>query len=144
MDTPGWLGRNLEDFPRVLNALSLDMKEHKPFPTVLPVEILYPSDFTPNNSPEQIQAMKDFLSDITAATDSTWRSVSIKDDWRRTAPVDEKDLNQYLYYVRLSFSSYISRWLRLRQQATAGFMLPTIPSINSDMTMKNLTVIVRL
>jgi len=109
MDTPGWLGRNLEDFPRVLNALSLDMKEPRPYPTALPVEILYPSDFTPDNSPEQIQAMKDFLSDITAATGTTWRNVSIKDDWRRTAPVDEKDLNQYLYYVSSSLVSYTSR-----------------------------------
>jgi hypothetical protein len=109
MDTPGWLGRNLEDFPLVLNALSLDIKEPRPNSTALPVEILYPSDFTPDNSPDQTQAMKDFLSDITAATGSTWRKVSIKDDWRRTAPVDEKDLNQYLYYVSLSLVLYTSR-----------------------------------
>jgi Asp-tRNA(Asn)/Glu-tRNA(Gln) amidotransferase A subunit family amidase len=109
MDTPGWLGRNLEDFPLVLNALSLDIKEPRPNSTALPVEIQYPSDFTPDNSPEQTQAMKDFLSDITAATGSTWRKVSIKDDWRRTAPVDEKDLNQYLYYVSLSLVLYTSR-----------------------------------
>lgn len=79
------------------------------FPTALPHEILYPSDFTPDESPEQIQAMEDFLSDITAATASTWRKVSIKDDWWRTAPVDETDLNQYLYYVSSSLVSYASR-----------------------------------
>ncbi len=106
MDTPGWLGRNLEDFPRVLSALSLDVKKTQQFPVTLPLEILYPSDFVPNDSPEQIQAMKDFLSDITIATGSTWHKVSINDDWRRTAPVDEKDLNQYLYNVCSLLVSY--------------------------------------
>jgi hypothetical protein len=109
MDTPGWFGRNLEDFPHVLSALSLDMKEPRSFPRALPIEILYPSDFTPENSPEPKKVMKDFLSDITAAIGSTWRKMSIKDDWRRTALADEKDLNQYLYYVSSLLVSYASR-----------------------------------
>lgn len=102
MDTPGWLGRNIEDFPRVLATLSLDMKQPQTSPTSLPVEVLYPGDFVPEDSPEQTHAMENFLSDITSATGGTWRKVSIKDDWQMTAPVDEKDLDQYLYHVSSS------------------------------------------
>jgi hypothetical protein len=50
--------------------------------------------------------MGDFLSDITAATSSGWRNISIKDDWRKASPVEEKDLNSYLYYVSLSLVSW--------------------------------------
>jgi hypothetical protein len=67
-----------------------------------PLEILYPSDFVPGESPEQVQAMDDLIEDMALSTGCTSRKVSIKEDWERTAPVEEKDLQQYLYYVSLS------------------------------------------
>jgi hypothetical protein len=63
------------------------------------LQILYPTDFIPENDPEQIKAMEKFLNDICKATGSWCRRISIQQDWRDSSPVEEKDLNKYLYNV---------------------------------------------
>ena len=49
---------------------------------------------------EQVKAMEDFPKDITKSTQYTCRQISILDDWLETAPVEEKDLQEYLYDIR--------------------------------------------
>lgn len=43
--------------------------------------------------------MENFLDSISKATRRIYQSISIHEDWRKTAPVEEKDLHQYLYNV---------------------------------------------
>lgn len=98
MDTPAWFGRDLQTFPDVLGALRL--AESEPGSSMEPpLEILYPSDFMPEDSPEQVQAMEDFIKDMVKSMGCTYRKISIREDWQKTAPVEEKDLRQYLYNV---------------------------------------------
>ena len=98
VDTPAWFGRDLEMFPGVLSVLRQAELEpqtsKKP-----PFEILYPTDFIPEENPEQVKAMEDFIKDMTQSTKCSFRRISIRDDWHKTAPVEEKDLRKYLYSV---------------------------------------------
>ena len=100
MDTPAWMGRDLKMFPDVFRILVNTWTPDKDggLSTEDPIEILYPGDFLPENS-EQSRVTEDFLAQITSATGGSFRPISIRDDWRRTAPVKEKDLQQYLYNV---------------------------------------------
>lgn len=101
MDTPGLLGRYLEIFPDVLRVLSPSSAERESQAHLHGdvLEFLYPTDFVPRDNPEQIQAMESFLDGISKATGCTYRCISIHDDWRQTALVEENDLHQYLYNV---------------------------------------------
>lgn len=98
VDTPAWLGRDLEMFPDVLSVLRQAESEPQT-PKEPPHEILYPIDFIPEENTEQVKAMEDFIKDMTQSTDCVYRKISIRDDWRETAPVEEKDLHEYLYSV---------------------------------------------
>ncbi|KAF2497086.1 hypothetical protein BU16DRAFT_560399 [Lophium mytilinum] len=60
--------------------------------------ILYPIDFIPENHTEQVDLMEHFLKDVGHSMKCTHRRISIREDWRKSAPVDEKDLTKYLYY----------------------------------------------
>ncbi|KAI3337277.1 amidase signature enzyme [Xylariaceae sp. AK1471] len=93
-DTPAWIGRDLETFPDILHVLSEipETAENSSVPL-----ILYPTDFIPLESPEQVSAMEYFLESIEKSTGSKCKMISIHDDWSKTAPVEEKDLHQYLY-----------------------------------------------
>lgn len=98
MDTPALLGRDLSTFPKVLKVLQLaelaTSDSKKP-----PFEILYPRDFMPKDSPEQVNAMKEFIEDMSKSGGCTHRQISIQEDWKKTAPVEEKDLQEYLRNV---------------------------------------------
>ncbi|QKX59452.1 uncharacterized protein TRUGW13939_06586 [Talaromyces rugulosus] len=75
------------------------------------LQILYPTDFIPENDPDQIKATEKFLNDICKATGSWCRRISIQQDWRDSSPVEEKDLNKYLYSLThhgLYFAAYAS------------------------------------
>ena len=100
MDTPALLGRDLLVFPKVLKVLQLaepiNSYSKKP-----PFEILYPRDFIPEDSPEQVNAMKEFLEHMSKFGGCAHRQISIQEDWQKTAPVEEKDLQEYLRNVRL-------------------------------------------
>ena len=97
MDTPSILGRNLLTFPKVLQALqSSRLIASADSPTF---EILYVKDFMPGDSQKQVNAMVDFVKDMSLRWKHAWRLISIKDDWRKTCPVGEKDLHEYLYNV---------------------------------------------
>ncbi|PWY85828.1 amidase signature enzyme [Aspergillus sclerotioniger CBS 115572] len=98
MDTVAWVGRDLKMFPDVFRVLANSWATAKGgnFSSEDSIEILYPSDFLPGNS-EQSRVTEDFLAQITSATGGSFRPISIHDDWRNTAPVEEKDLRQYLY-----------------------------------------------
>jgi hypothetical protein len=98
VDTPGWLGRDLKMFPKVLSVLRL-VEPQLPESKKVPLEILYPSDFIPKDSPEQVNAMEDFIKDMAEATGGLLRRVSIEEDWKEAAPVGETDLREYLYNV---------------------------------------------
>ena len=99
MDTPALLGRDLSLFPRVLEVLQLT----KPVATSKegPFKILYPQDFLPEDSPDQVGAMEAFIRDISKHGDCTLERISIREDWQKTAPVEEKDLREYLFNVRI-------------------------------------------
>ena len=86
-------------FPAVLSVLRRTELEPQ-ISEEPPIEILYPTDFMPENNPEQVKAMEDFIDDMTKSTEWTYRKVSIRDDWLETSPVEEKDLQKYLYSVR--------------------------------------------
>lgn len=98
MDTPALLGRDLLTFPKVLKVLQL-AEPILPYPKKPLREILYPKDFMPEDSPEQVRAMQDFIEDIGKAGGYTHRQISIQKDWQKTSPVEEKDLQEYLHYV---------------------------------------------
>lgn len=99
MDTPALLSRDLSIFPRVLEALQptapIQNSKKGPF------KILYPQDFIPDDSPEQVGAMEAFIQDISKSGDCTLQRISIREDWQKTAPVEEKDLREYLFNVRI-------------------------------------------
>ncbi len=98
MVTPGWIGRDLQIFPDILSAIRLpDWYSENAKESAF--EIMYPLDFVPEDSPEQVQAMEEFIEDIVNSTGCNYRKVSIKDDWKMTAPVEEKNLKKYLYNV---------------------------------------------
>ena len=98
MDTPALLGRDLLKFPKVLKVLQLaePIISHSKKPSF---EIVYPRDFMPEDSPEQVHATEGFIEDMSKAGGCTHRQVSIQEDWQKTAPAEEKDLQKYLYYV---------------------------------------------
>ena len=98
VDTTAWFGRDLGTFPDVLSVLRQAESESQA-PQEPPFEILYPTDFIPEENPEQVKAMEDFIKDMTQSTKCTYRKISIRDDWQETAPVEEKDLRKYLYDV---------------------------------------------
>jgi hypothetical protein len=98
MDTPGWLGRDLEVFPHLLKALRLDHPKPQN-PKELPCEILYPEDFMPKDNPNQVEIMEHFIADISKAMGCTYRKISLQNEWKESAQVEEKDLRQYLYNV---------------------------------------------
>ena len=90
---------DLELFPNVLSVLRQAEPEPQT-PKEPPFEILYPTDFMPQEDSEQARAMKEFIKDMTQSTQCIYRQISIRDDWLETAPVEEKDLLEYLYNVR--------------------------------------------
>ncbi|KAL8782227.1 MAG: hypothetical protein Q9213_005593 [Squamulea squamosa] len=98
VDVPAILGRDVTIFPRVLKVLHLANRTTSS-PKNQSFEVLYPQDFIPEDSPEQINAMKAFIEDISKSDECTLREISIHEDWQRTAPVEGKDLRQYLYYL---------------------------------------------
>ena len=85
-------------FPDVLSVLRQAEPEPQT-PKEPPFEILYQIDFMPKENLEQVKAMEDFLKDITKSAQCTCRQIAILDDWLETAPVEEKDLREYLYNV---------------------------------------------
>jgi hypothetical protein len=97
-DTPAWFGRNLELFPNVLGALT-GLPVDKSAAAKPPSAILYPTDFAPADSPDQIEAMERLLEDLATASDCNYTRVSIENDWAETGPTEERSLYQYLYNV---------------------------------------------
>jgi neutral trehalase len=94
------MGRDLGIFPHILRALHLSGPKAEPeFAEKSHVEILYPTDFIPKDSPDQEQAMEDLIEDMVESSGCAYRKISIKEDWRKTSSVGEKDLQQYLYNV---------------------------------------------
>ena len=100
MDTPALLGRNLLVIPKVLKVLQ-NAEPIIPHSKKLSFEILYPRDFIPDDSPEQVKAMEDFVEDMSISGGCIHRQISIQEDWQKTAPVEEKDLQKYLHNVSL-------------------------------------------
>ncbi|KAI1131680.1 amidase signature domain-containing protein [Nemania abortiva] len=96
-DTPAWMGKDLDMFPHVFRALSDTDSTNPGNGASLEPSILYPTDFIPSDSQEQVDAMEDFLDSLGKAMGVKSKMVSIHDDWSKTSPVDEKDLRQYLY-----------------------------------------------
>ena len=98
MDTPALLGRNLTTFPKILKILqpanpTISYSKKPPF------EILHPRDFMPEDTPVQVKAMEYFIEDMCKSGGCTHRQISIQEDWQKTAPVEEKDLQEYLRNV---------------------------------------------
>ena len=85
-------------FPKVMKVLQLaeSMISYSKKPSF---EILYPRDFMPKDSPEQVNAMKGFIEDMCDSGGCTHRQISIQEDWQKTAPVEEKDLQESLRNV---------------------------------------------
>ena len=99
VDTPALLGRDLTTFPKLLKVLQLTepiASESKK----ASFEMLYPKDFMPEGYAEQVSAMEDFIDDMSRFGGCTHRQISIYEDWKKTAPVEEKDLHAYLHNVR--------------------------------------------
>lgn len=98
MDTPALLGRDLSIFPKVLKALEFH-QPIEPASKKLPYTIFYPSDFIPTDSPEQATAMENFIYDMSQGEEGCHQKISIQGDWKQTAPVEEKNLHEYLHHV---------------------------------------------
>ncbi|KAI1258681.1 amidase signature domain-containing protein [Xylariaceae sp. FL1019] len=100
-DTPGWIGRDLNIFPDLIRVLSDASSEESPEKSAAPLTILYPEDFLPLDSPDQVDAMKDFIHDAEKNKGYMHRMISIHDDWHSSSPVPNKDLRDYLYNMTL-------------------------------------------
>lgn len=100
MDTPALLGRDLSIIPRVLKALQF-LEPSEAASKESSNTIFYPQDFIPKDCPEQVEAMKTFIDDMCRFGGRRQESISIREDWEKTAPVDEKDLQQYFYNVSI-------------------------------------------
>ena len=98
-DTPGFVGRDLTLFPGLLRVLGQSLQQSSTSRRSLPRSIIYPTDFIPDDCSEQAAAMDSFLHDISSATGSNYKKISIQKDWRQFAPVEEKNLTQYLSKV---------------------------------------------
>lgn len=86
MDTPALLARDLLTFPKVLKVLQL-AEPVLPYPKKPSHEILYPRDFMPEDSPEQVSAMQDFVEDMSQYGGYNHRQISIQNDCQETSPV---------------------------------------------------------
>ncbi|KAI0101049.1 amidase signature domain-containing protein [Nemania sp. FL0031] len=96
-DTPAWMGRDLNMFPHVFRALSdADLINSGNVASPTPC-ILYPTDFIPSDSQEQVNAMEEFLDSLGKSMGVKSKTISIHHDWSKTAPVAEKNLHQYLH-----------------------------------------------
>ncbi|KAJ3564184.1 hypothetical protein NPX13_g7932 [Xylaria arbuscula] len=96
-DTPAWIGRDLGIFPHVCGALAdgaLDNLSNRTSPMR---SILYPTDFIPPEAKAQVEAMDDFLDDVSKSMGVKTEKISIHDDWSKSSPVAEKDLHKYLF-----------------------------------------------
>lgn len=95
MDIPA-LPANI--FPKVLEVLQpakpMTNSKKGSFKT------LYPQDFIPEDGPDQVGAMETFIQDISKFGDCILQRISIGEDWQKTAPVEERDLREYLFNVR--------------------------------------------
>ena len=91
MDVPAWFGRDLQVFRKVLKALLPSTPEPRSL-SKQSMEIIYPTDFQPEESPEQVAAMEGFIKDLASATGATFRHVSIQEDWQKSTTVEEKGL----------------------------------------------------
>ena len=98
VDTPAWFGRDLEIFPAMFDTLSA-YKAHLQTADTSPHEVLYVTDFQPEDSPEQISIMERFIENVTEKR-CRYRRISIKDDWKQKGPAKGQDLEEYLYHVR--------------------------------------------
>ncbi|KAH7312544.1 amidase signature domain-containing protein [Stachybotrys elegans] len=122
MDTTAWIGRDLKIFPAILQAVSDPPARTVQAENASPTRILYLLDFEPQDSPEQVKAMEILLTAIDNSSGNTHQKTSIHDDWSNTAPVDEKDLRQYLrelthhgwfYAAFHSFDSFREKYERV-------------------------------
>ena len=74
MDTLGFLGRDVEILPDVFRVLhsSTAKQDDQITGSGDALEILYPTDFTPQDNPGQPRAMESFLDKIKKATGVPW------------------------------------------------------------------------
>ena len=98
VDTPALLGKDLSIFEKVLSTLHPSKGTNSSL-MKRPYKILYPQDFLPQDASNQVDAMESFINDICDTEGCCSQKISIWEDWRKTAPVEEKDLHQYLYNV---------------------------------------------
>ncbi|PVH68460.1 amidase signature enzyme [Cadophora sp. DSE1049] len=98
MDTPAWFGRDLGLFPEMFKAISLN-EDCDEAPADFPLKILYATDFMPQDKPDQVIEMRNFINDLAISAGGICQEISIADDWKSSSPVDEKDLRQFLYYT---------------------------------------------
>ncbi|KAJ9664016.1 hypothetical protein H2198_000519 [Neophaeococcomyces mojaviensis] len=96
VDVPAWFARDLTIFPQVLDALKL-YDHQSSGGEQRQIEILYIEDFIPEGNIGQQDAVTDFLRSIESAVKAPIRRINIHNAWRNSAPVDEKDLRQFLY-----------------------------------------------
>lgn len=98
MDTPALLGRDVSVFPRVLKVLQ-SQQPNEPASKDSSDTVFYPQAFILEDCPEQVEAMESFIDDMCNFGGFRQEKFSIRDDWQKTAPVEEKNLQQYLYNV---------------------------------------------
>ncbi|KAL9080628.1 MAG: hypothetical protein Q9159_007560 [Coniocarpon cinnabarinum] len=96
MDTPAWFGRDLGLFPAILDALSAD-KPASGMMSSSGVDVICPTDLIADPHPKQMKEFQKFLDDITKVTGQAPRYVSVNEDWKNSALVENTDLNHYLH-----------------------------------------------
>ena len=106
MDVPALLGRDIPILLKVLKVLQLakpiSSKSKKPS-----FEMLDPKDFMLGDSPKQVKAMEDFNEDMSTCGGCAQRYIFLPEDWQQTAPVEEKDLQEFLYNVSFIDDYYL-------------------------------------
>jgi hypothetical protein len=102
VNTSAWVERDLQLFSNVLNVLRSTESEPRLSKTSS-FDILYSVDFMSEGNLEQVEAMEVFINDMVESSGCSYRKIFIREDWHKTAPVEKKDLREYLYQVGFYF-----------------------------------------
>ncbi|KAF2676242.1 amidase signature enzyme [Lentithecium fluviatile CBS 122367] len=97
-DTPGLLGRDLGRFH---GFMSHWYGEAMVKISISSPKIVIPTDFLPESNSAQLRLFDGFVQDLEHSLDTVAQRRSIAEEWSKSAPVDERDLNVYLQNATL-------------------------------------------
>ncbi|KAJ4299616.1 hypothetical protein N0V90_004862 [Kalmusia sp. IMI 367209] len=98
-DVPSFFGRDIQQFQHFAqswygNSIEAQDRSKRPW------QIIYPTDYLPVGTTDQMQIFNDFMDSLATYLKVTPRKVSIAEQWKESALVSEKRLDKYLENVQ--------------------------------------------